>query len=381
VAAAFAAGAINGCSTLLVAPRRCRPIGAGSLQVGHRCSPHKGLRSGPTALAAGIKADEGVDAAVALIVPGFLGSAGDFEQLAVDMTAAGYPAVVAPIEWWHWIPCIGGRSMRPIIERIDHAIDQMLASGPSPQPLRAPAYTLLDLLMDFGSNPGGVLKVGGSRDPSEYPNIEPCGEEFTTAARERRRDAAIRAAGPGTRVTLVGHSAAGWIARIFLSGVPYSGRTYNGNRKVHSLVCLGSPHFPAKSLAFDALRYLEKQDEGSAPPQMVRCLCVGSSGTPLAGASDMTRGAYEMCGADPDDGGVQGDGMTPLFSALAFKGADQLVVDDVSHAPEYPALGPSADLAKRRQDGQPWYGSRNILERWLPWLMAPSDWPNTSKRS
>merc|ERR1712008_531877 len=142
---------------------------------------------------------------------------------------------------------------------------------------------------------------------------------------------------------------------------------YNGNCKVHSLVCLGSPHFPAKSLAFDALRYLEKQDGGSLPPQTVRCLCVGSSGTPLAGASDMTRGAYEMCGADPDNGGIQG--------------ADQLVVEDVSHAPEYPAWGPSAELAMRRQNGQPWYGSRGILERWLPWLTAPQDWPIKSKGS
>ncbi len=35
----------------------------------------------------------------------------------------------------------------------------------------------------------------------------------------------------------------------------------------------------------------------------------------------MTRGAYEFCGADPDDD-VDGDGMTPLFSAIAFEAAD-----------------------------------------------------------
>ena len=38
-------------------------------------------------------------------------------------------------------------------------------------------------------------------------------------------------------------------------------------------------------------------------------------------SEDMTRGAYEFCGADPDDD-VDGDGMTPLFSAIAFEAAD-----------------------------------------------------------
>ena len=105
----------------------------------------------------------------------------------------------------------------------------------------------------------------------------------------------------------------------------------------------------------------------------------------------MTRGAYELCGADPDDDTVDGDGMTPLFSALAFEPADQslvdctpqfvmsifilrltgkdkMILDGVTHAPVYPALGPSAELAQDRQS-KPWYGSPAILEKWLPWLL------------
>ena len=35
---------------------------------------------------------------------------------------------------------------------------------------------------------------------------------------------------------------------------------------------------------------------------------------------DMTRGAYDFCGASGED--VDGDGMTPLFSAIAFEVAD-----------------------------------------------------------
>jgi hypothetical protein len=36
----------------------------------------------------------------------------------------------------------------------------------------------------------------------------------------------------------------------------------------------------------------------------------------------MTRGAYEFCGATPGDEAVDGDAMTPLFSAIAFEAAD-----------------------------------------------------------
>lgn len=37
---------------------------------------------------------------------------------------------------------------------------------------------------------------------------------------------------------------------------------------------------------------------------------------------DMTRGAYEFCGAAAGDEAVDGDGMTPLFSAIAFEAAE-----------------------------------------------------------
>ena len=42
---------------------------------------------------------------------------------------------------------------------------------------------------------------------------------------------------------------------------------------------------------------------------------------------DMTRGAYELCGAMPGDDDVDGDGMTPLFSAIALDSADAWWVD------------------------------------------------------
>ena len=81
----------------------------------------------------------------ALILPGFLGSCGDFEDLAEEMRRKGYPSAVCPIEWWHWIPCIGGRSMRPILDRIDYALGQL---DSMPSKIEPPEYGLLDFLQD-----------------------------------------------------------------------------------------------------------------------------------------------------------------------------------------------------------------------------------------
>ena len=55
----------------------------------------------------------------------------------------------------------------------------------------------------------------------------------------------------------------------------------------------------------------------------------------------------------------------PCLKAITSE--DKLVLENVSHAPVYPAFGPSAELAKERLT-KPWYGSPSILQQWLPWL-------------
>ena len=211
------------------------------------------------------------DVPFALILPGFLGSSEDFEELAEDMRRAGYPAAVAPIAWWHWVPCIGGRSMRPILERIDHAVNQVFTSNFSTSVV-PPTYTLFDLLSDFMSNPGGILKVGGTDDPADFPLVQPAGDfgEKSEAA--------------GQRIALVAHSASGWIGRLYLSSLPYQGKRFEGAGRIHSMVCLGSPHFVANNLVFKNLQYLEDGNGKELPPN-VRCLCVGSKGNVASQAS------------------------------------------------------------------------------------------------
>ena len=42
--------------------------------------------------------------------------------MADTLTSRGIPTVVVPMPVWHWLPCLGGRSMRPMLERIDHTV-------------------------------------------------------------------------------------------------------------------------------------------------------------------------------------------------------------------------------------------------------------------
>merc|ERR1719162_1876774 len=65
-----------------------------------------------------------------VIVPGFLTGASDLQPLADTLTKRyGIPSVCVPMPSWHWIPCLGGRSMRPILERIDFTVRALCASG------------------------------------------------------------------------------------------------------------------------------------------------------------------------------------------------------------------------------------------------------------
>ena len=54
----------------------------------------------------------------AVIVPGFLNDKNDFMPLARTLSARGIRTAVVPMPIWHWLPVIGGRSVRPVLDRI-----------------------------------------------------------------------------------------------------------------------------------------------------------------------------------------------------------------------------------------------------------------------
>lgn len=303
----------------------------------------------------------------AVIIPGFLNDQKDFEPLARSLSARGLPTAVVPMPLWHWIPQVGGRSVRPILERIDHAVRHVAAMGDvrSTEPLVVPpiSYNIFDFWQDFTANPGGVAKVGGSDRPDEYPtDVTPRGTFPSPGP-------------PQGRVALIGHSAAGWMARIYLSERAYGGKAYGGAALIHSLVTLGTPHLAGAGVPFYSVEWANREQI----PSSVRCLAIGSRGTPGNSSGSLTLGAYSFCTPEGTGGeALDGDGLTTLESAIAVPGAEQMVLDGVTHypwtsAPFADQLAP--DLAKAYRAGKPWYGSESILDKWLPWLL---EGPQTS---
>lgn len=340
------------------------------------------------------------DIRAAVIVPGFLTGKDEFVPLANSLNNMGIPTVVVPMPNWHWLPCLGGRSMRPMLERIDFTVRHLAAVAGSlgdfertttegleksledamatksdsddvtvmrneksdPQ-LVIPKfqYNILDLYADFRNNPGGVLQVGGTAEVDQYPLWNPKGS-FPTAPE------------PQGRVALIGHSAGGWICRAYLSNRDYGGKSYNGKELVHSLITLGSPHGNAPGPAFKGVEWVNSEILDSSSG--VRALAVGGTGYKGDSSGQLTQNAYSFCCPVGSDGSqYDGDGVTPIQSALAMKEyiphADTLVLDDVGHFPWSDVFGGETvapDLTQYHREGRPWYGDKVIIEKWAGWL-------------
>lgn len=290
----------------------------------------------------------------AVIVPGFLSGASDFKAMADTLTSRGIPTVVVPMPVWHWLPCLGGRSMRPMLERIDHTVRHLAANGGDVTSVPDFQYSPLDCWADFRQTPGGVFSVGGSVEPDEYPVVEPRGTFPPAGA-------------PQGRVAIIGHSAGGWISRVYLSDRSYGGKAYGGASLVHSFVTLGAPLADSAGPAFRGVAWTNRED----PPADVRCLAVGATGTPGDSNGKLTLNAYSFCIDGGDGSKIDGDGVTPTFSSVALPGAETLVLDGVTHFPWSDVFGGpqfAPELAEDHRNGKPWYGTPETVELWAPWL-------------
>lgn len=149
--------------------------------------------------------------AAAVVVPGFLTGADEFDELCERLTAKGIPTVAVPMPNWHWLPCLGGRSARPILERIDFTVQHLVANLETQENailadknnaiLNIPKYqySLWDCYQDFRHNPGGALAVGGSSKVDDYPVVEPRG--FFPPPKHFRQGGDA----PKKKIALIGH--------------------------------------------------------------------------------------------------------------------------------------------------------------------------------
>lgn len=170
----------------------------------------------------------------------------------------------------------------------------------------------------------------------------------------------------GAKVTLVGHSAGGWLARAYLASAPEAARA-----RVSGLVSLGSPHTPPPVGVTDvtrgALGWLNAGWPGAFFAPEVRYISVaGRTVTGRPGDAKDAEGkrrppAYAassystLLGGDGD--GVVGDAVVPLSVAL-LDGAQHVVLPGVWHSVSRVGTFDEAS-------GVSWYGSAEVVDEWL----------------
>ena len=166
----------------------------------------------------------------------------------------------------------------------------------------------------------------------------------------------VRQQSGSSHVNLIGHSAGGWLARIYLGDRPYrlSPRmapvTWNGRSQVATLITLGTPHTSLERWTRHNLEFVNHTYPGAFYAQDLPYICV--AGKAIRGDRRQQWFAYNSYKMTCGTGDCWGDGITPIASAH-LEGATNLTLEGATHAPK----------GDRR-----WYGSPGFREAWLPYL-------------
>lgn len=158
------------------------------------------------------------------------------------------------------------------------------------------------------------------------------------------------------QINLIGHSAGGWISRIYIGETSYLGRgeaqasVWKTHPLVANLITLGTPHTSRERWTRWNLDFVNLNYPG-AFYRNVRYVCV--AGKTIFGqqrpGSWLAYSSYQLtCG----NGNTWGDGITPI-EAAHLEGANNLVIEGVKHSPRTPGI---------------WYGSPEPLKAWVSYL-------------
>lgn len=158
------------------------------------------------------------------------------------------------------------------------------------------------------------------------------------------------------QINLVGHSAGGWIARIYIGEVPYNIHPSDRHRTlprparahVSTLVTLGTPHVSQERWTRRNLEFVNSAYPG-AFYEDIEYVCVAGKSVQGDRAEWFTFNSYKLT---VGDGEVWGDGVVPV-KAAHLAGAQNLTLDHVFHSPKPEHW---------------WYGSESVVDTWGKFL-------------
>jgi triacylglycerol esterase/lipase EstA (alpha/beta hydrolase family) len=227
-----------------------------------------------------------------VIVPGYLAAAGEYSALESFLNEQGIDTYTVPLTKWDWVPTIGGRSMVPILRKIDLTVQKV---------------------------------------------------------RDKYGDSLIN---------VVGHSAGGWVTRIYLGEQPYdihgdvqtSEAIWSNSQFVQTLITLGTPHTSNEYWTRKNLNFVNNNYPGAFYSR-INYVCL--AGKSIYGEQRLGQWlAYNSYKLTCGEGNSWGDGITPIIAAH-LQGAVNLVLEGVRHAPNKSQL---------------WYGSPEVVKEWLIYL-------------
>jgi triacylglycerol esterase/lipase EstA (alpha/beta hydrolase family) len=158
-----------------------------------------------------------------------------------------------------------------------------------------------------------------------------------------------------SQINLVGHSAGGWLSRIYMGEKPYCihpGDTeeslWYARSNVATLITLGTPHSSQERWTRRNLDFVNLTYPGAFYPD-VRYVCV--AGKAIYGDRLRAWLAYSSYKLTCGQGNSWGDGITPI-EAAHLEGAENLILEGAKHSPK-------AGL---------WYGSPEFVDGWRHYL-------------
>jgi hypothetical protein len=156
------------------------------------------------------------------------------------------------------------------------------------------------------------------------------------------------------KITLIGHSSGGVIARLYLASDEFLGFVFNGKRYASHLITLGSPHYNLRGTPMRKF-VQDKYPDSYFYPEVKYFSVAGTGVSGNNKGNVMERISYYSYRYLSGRGDESGDGLVPTGSAL-LRGSKHITLEGVGHP----------FLAARN-----WYGKPENVKIW--WNKIVSD--------